>query len=75
MPPNDLVHLVTYVVATIGEVLSAVGQAFIDDADNIYRMTLLTRGIFGENGGLIYWCNEKLLWMLEQMLEGLTFTL
>jgi hypothetical protein len=37
-------------------------------------MNDLTIGIFGEQGGLIYWCNEKLLWLLEQILAGLTFT-
>jgi hypothetical protein len=37
-------------------------------------MSDLTVGIFGENGGLIYWLNEKLLWLMEQILAGLSFT-
>ena len=74
MAPNDLVNLVTYVVGLIGEILSAVGTAFTDGAQSAAKMNFLTIGIFGENGGLIYWCNEKLLWMLEQILDGLSFT-
>jgi len=34
-----------------------------------------TVGVFGENGGLIYWLNEKLLWLMENILTGLNFTI
>ena len=74
MAPNDLGYLVQFIKDLIGEILSNWGHAWTDSAANPFHMKVLTIGIFGENGGLIYWCNEKLLWLLENILEGLTFT-
>ena len=75
MAPVDLQLLMTYIVGLIGTILDSVGSAFAAGAANGQgEMLLLTNGIFGENGGLIYWCNQKLLWLLEQILAGLSFT-
>ena len=74
MAPVDLQELVTYIVDTIGSIMSSIGSTFTAQASNPGVMGGLTTGIFGEQGGLIYWANEKLLWLLEQILAGLTFT-
>ena len=74
MAPTDLLLLVMYIVGMIGEHLDGAGRAFTDSAADSLQMNELTIGIFGEQGGLIYWCNEKLLWLMEQILEGLMFT-
>ena len=75
MAPDDLYFLVAYIVGMIGEHLGGVGSAFSFLAADPLVMDELTIGIFGEQGGLIYWCNEKLLWLMENILEGLTFSL
>ncbi len=75
MAPNDLILLVEYIVDIVGSIMSAIGGVFSSSAAEPAAMTTLTIGIFGENGGLIYWLNEKMLWMLEQqILAGLGFT-
>ena len=74
MAPNDLVNLVTFIVDLSGNIWSNWGHSWTDAAANPLYMKFLTVGIFGENGGLIYWCNEKLVWLIEQIREGLTFT-
>ena len=74
MAPNDLEGLVQFIVNLIGNILANWGHSWTDSAANPLHMWVLTTGIFGENGGLIYWCNEKLVWLIEQILEGLTFT-
>ena len=74
MAPDDLYFLVSYIVGMIGEHLGGVGSAFTDSAADSLQMNELTLGIFGEQGGLIYWCNEKLLWLMDNILGGLTFT-
>ena len=74
MAPDELVNLVQYIVDLVGEIMTAIGGVFSAGAADAAKMTSLTSGIFGENGGLIYWCNEKLLWLLENILAGLTFT-
>jgi conserved repeat domain len=71
---RDLDKFIEYVVGLIGAILSAVGSAIGATAADAGSMFDLTVGIFGENGGLIYWLNEKMLWMLEQVLDGLGFT-
>ena len=74
MAHGDVTLLVTYIVGLVGDIMSAIGDAFTADAVDAGAMNDLTVGIFGENGGLIYWCNEKLLWLMEQILAGLSFT-
>ncbi len=74
MAPVDVQQLVTYIVDLVGEIMSAIGSAFSSGAADPTKMQGLTIGIFGEQGGLIYWCNEKLLWLMENILGGLTFT-
>ena len=74
MAPDDLVYGFMFIVGIIAGFFEGIGKAFTDSAANPLQMNELTLGIFGEQGGLIYWCNEKLLWLMEQILEGLTFT-
>ena len=75
MEPVDLQLLMMYIVGLIGTILDSVGSAFSNNAaNNNGEMYNLTQGIFGENGGLIYWCNQKLIWLLDQILAGLGFT-
>ena len=74
MAPIDVQGLVAYITDIVGSIMSAIGGVFTSSAADGAAMTQLTVGIFGEQGGLIYWCNEKLLWLMEQILEGLTFT-
>ena len=70
----DVQFLVTYISDLIGNIWGNWGHYWTDAAANPLYVKILTVGIFGENGGLIYWCNEKLLWLMENILEGLTFT-
>ncbi len=74
MAPVDLEGLVAYIVDIVGSIMTSIGGVFSTSAGDAAAMTQLTMGIFGEQGGLIYWCNEKLLWLMEQILDGLTFT-
>jgi hypothetical protein len=75
MKPIDLFYLVEYIVNTIGEIMSAIGGVFSADAADAGVMGGLTIGIFGENGGLIYWLNDKIIWrMVQETLTGLSFT-
>ena len=62
-------------VGLVGDIMSAIGGAITATAVDAGAMTDLTVGIFGENGGLIYWLNEKLLWLMENILTGLNFTI
>jgi hypothetical protein len=74
MAPGDVQYLVKFTVGLIGDIISAIGESFQHGASVPLYNKILTIGIFGENGGLIYWLNEKLLWLMEQILAGLTFT-
>ena len=74
MSPLDLEYLVTYIVGLVGSIVSAIGAAFSAGTTTPGQMTMLTTGIFGENGGLIYWLNQKIVWLVDQVLAGLTFT-
>ena len=74
MDPVDLQELVEFLTLMLYDSFSGIGRAFNGLAAQPDAMHELTIGIFGEQGGLIYWCNEKLLWLMEQILEGLTFT-
>ena len=74
MAPGDVTLFVTYIVGLVGDIMSAIGGAITATATDGGAMSDLTIGIFGENGGLIYWLNEKLLWLMEQILAGLSFT-
>ena len=75
MPPTDLQYLVIYIVNLIGDILHAIGGVFTSSAAEPYAMNTLTIGIFGENGGLIYWLNDKIIWrMVQETLTGLSFT-
>ena len=75
MAPGDVTLFVTFMVGLAGDIVTAIGHSFQEGAANPLYNKILTIGIFGENGGLIYWLNEKLLWMMEQIISGLRFTL
>ena len=71
-------HLVAFVVGLIGKVLGTVstgvnqiltdlGALFLTYSENCTVMASLTTGIFGDNMGLIYWINMKILWLLGQL--------
>jgi hypothetical protein len=67
--------LVKYTVGLIGEIFWAVGDAITASAADTGNMHDLTIGIFSDEGGLIFWYNEKLLWMMEQIISGLRFSI
>ena len=73
MAPGDVKYLVIYIVGLVGDSLSAIGEVFRYDAADAGAMSDLTLGFFGENGGFFYWLNEKLLWMMEQLITGLVW--
>ena len=75
MAPVDVKLLVMWITGLIAGFFEGIGDAFSTAAAEPLKMNGLTVGIFGEQGGLIYWCNEKLLWLMENILEGLTFSL
>ena len=71
-------HLVSFIIGFVGEVLDTVATGvsqILDDlgswlvvmANNCTAMTKLTTGIFGDNGGLVYWINEKILWFMGEL--------
>ena len=70
----DVQFLVKFITTLLGEIWSNWGHSWSEGATNPVYMWVATKGAFGENGGLFYWWNAKLLWMIEQILEGLTFT-
>ncbi len=74
MDPVDLQELVVFLTRMLFDGFTGIGRAYTGLAAQPDVMHELTIGIFGEQGGLIYWCNEKLLWLMETILEGLTFT-
>ncbi len=57
---GDLVSLISGALVNFGAALS--GYA----ADDV-MMQELTTGIFGRNGGLIYWINEKVFYLIEEL--------
>ena len=60
-------YFVTFIVAFIGQIADAIGGVFIDGAMDNNAMMQLTTGIFGPQNGLIYWINEKVIWLLENL--------
>lgn len=70
--------LMQFIVGLAGQILAAVssglstiltdvGSVFTGTANNCSAMAMLTTGIFGNDGGLIYWINQKQLdyWILH----------
>ena len=74
MVPHDLVGLVAFTLELIGRIWHNWGANWSLGATIPYYMDKATVGVFGENGGLIYWINSKLLWLMEQILSGISFT-
>ena len=67
-------YMVSFVVGLIGELIQEVAQAFesfgvtvSDAAADGNAMGALTTGIFGTNTGLIYWINEKVFYVIENL--------
>jgi hypothetical protein len=67
-------YLVSFVVGLIVELIVELSEAFNDFgltvssyAGNATVMATLTTGIFGNDGGLIYWINEKVFYVIENM--------
>jgi len=74
MAPGDVRYLVVYIMGLIGDITTAIGDTISTDAADAGVIYDLTIGVFGENGGLIYWLNDKLLWLMEQLINGLSAT-
>jgi hypothetical protein len=67
-------YLVSFIVGLVGELIVELSEAFNDFgltvssyAGNTTVMATLTTGIFGNDGGLIYWINEKVFYVIENM--------
>ena len=76
MAPGDVQYFVAYIVGLVGDLVNLIGVAIttfgshmIAAAGDTGKMWALTVGIFGENGGLIYWINEKSLSDVEWILN------
>ena len=81
MAPNDLGALTGFIIGLVGEVLdeigimlASLGATFSGYASDPLVVGALNLGIFGENGGLIYWLNEKVLWLIGELFNSITFT-
>jgi hypothetical protein len=66
-----LVQFITGLVGKLIELLSgAVGDFGVEvttQAQNTTTMAALTSGIFGPENGLIYWINDKVFYVLENL--------
>ncbi len=67
-------YLVSFIVGLVGELIQELAGAFADFgatvstyANDAGTMAALTTGIFGNDGGLIYWINEKVFYVIENM--------
>jgi hypothetical protein len=77
MPAIELLqvqYLVSFIVGLVGELIQELSAAFAsfgvtvgNYAADAPTMAALTTGIFGSNGGLIYWINEKVFYVIENM--------
>ena len=67
-------HLVAFIVGMVGELLGEVfaglenfADTLVTSAGNVELMDNLTIGIFGTTDGLIYWINQKVFYLIENM--------
>ncbi len=67
-------YLVSFITGLVGELIQELATAFgnfgvtvSDAAADGNTMAALTTGIFGTNSGLIYWINEKVFYVIENM--------
>ena len=67
-------YLVSFMVGLLGELIQELSVAFqnfgvtvADAAADGNAMAALTTGIFGTDSGLIYWINEKVFYVIENM--------
>ena len=66
--------LVSFIVGLVGELIQELALAFENFgvtvstyAADYNTMAALTTGIFGTDSGLIYWINEKVFYVIENM--------
>jgi hypothetical protein len=67
-------YLVSFIVGLVGELIQELAVAFenfgitvsLAASDN-NTMAQLTTGIFGTDSGLIYWINEKVFYVIENL--------
>jgi hypothetical protein len=57
---GDLTTLLSGAITSFGGHLTV-------QAGNMQTMAALTTGIFGTNNGLIYWINDKVFYLLENL--------
>ena len=77
MPAIELLqvqYLVSFIVGLVGELIIEISDAFAafgltvsTAAADANTMAALTTGIFGTNSGLIYWINEKVFYVIENL--------
>jgi hypothetical protein len=67
-------YLVAFMVGLLGELIQELSVAFqnfgvtvADLAADSNVMAELTTGLFGTNSGLIYWLNDKMFYVIENM--------
>ena len=67
-------YLVSFMVGLVGELIQELSAAFASFgatvttyAGDANTMAALTTGIFGTDSGLIYWINEKVFYVIENM--------
>ncbi len=71
---SDVTYFLAYIVGLVGTIVSSIGATISGGVTTPGAMYALTQGIFGANGGLIYFINEKILWLMDNILGSLTFT-
>ncbi len=67
-------YLVSFMVGLLGELIQELSVAFqnfgvtvANSAADTNAMAALTTGIFGTDSGLIYWINDKMFYLIENM--------
>jgi hypothetical protein len=67
-------YLVAFVVGLIGDLITLIapavgefGSHLLCASEDVDTMLALTTGIFGTNSGLIYWINNKVFYLIENM--------
>ncbi len=70
---SDVTYFLAYIVGLIGDIVTAVGAAISAGLTTPGAMYKLTQGIFGANGGWIYWMNEENSWMIDQVKNSISF--
>ncbi len=76
--PNDLQGLVGFIIGLVGEVLDEAGAMLARLGVTFFGYSIdpavigaVNTGIFGENGGWLYWINDENLWMMNEVLKAI----